>query len=468
MDDSAFHVAAGAFEHLSPLRFVSFTFPNPLPNPRNPYGHPLRVAVLDSPFPGPSRPRVAAVLVPLGREDDWIFSTVSGHLQLLSSSSNDDDDDDPFSRLVLVGGVPSPSSSSSPKPYIRPLFGSDPDATLLQQSLLPLLLALCPKSAFTREEIPHVPFLSFDDGVLRIAPVETLVGPVVGEMLVEDVAVDRSPEPPELRRRLRFKRMPNLVQTQVRLVPDPATSTPLSSPSEFGPCRPEAESLVQPYLGPMVAGFSLIASAIEERASTGLRPRALCIGVGGGALLMSLRTQFGFDVVGVEADEIVVSVARQHFGLVEDESLQVLVGDGIQMVNSSRKGKQEGPLGGPSCFDAIIVDLDSQDAMNGVSAPPMEILERCFLLAAKSVLNAKGVLIVNVIPSNGSFYKELTESFREVFSELYELDVGNGENFVIFAMVSPVGTATTESTGTVYEKLSEVLGRRLLDGIRKI
>uniref|UniRef100_A0A6V7QWQ4 Methyltransferase-like protein 13 n=1 Tax=Ananas comosus var. bracteatus TaxID=296719 RepID=A0A6V7QWQ4_ANACO len=257
-------------------------------------------------------------------------------------------------------------------------------------------------------------------------------------MLVEDVAVDRSPEPPELRRRLRFKRMPNLVQTQVRLVPDPATSTPLSSPSEFGPCRPEAESLVQPYLGPMVAGFSLIASAIEERASTGLRPRALCIGVGGGALL------------------------------IEDESLQVLVGDGIQMVNSSRKGKQEGPLGRPSCFDAIIVDLDSQDAMNGVSAPPMEILERCFLLAAKSVLNAKGVLIVNVIPSNGSFYKELTESFREVFSELYELDVGNGENFVIFAMVSPVGTATTESTGTVYEKLSEVLGRRLLDGIRKI
>ncbi|XP_072950463.1 uncharacterized protein [Typha angustifolia] len=438
----------GELEHLRPSRFLSFTFPNPLPDPPNPYGDPLRIAVLDSPSPPSSHPQIAALLVPLGREDDWIFSTAPGHLQLLLSL------DLPLSRLVLAGNTPS-SSPATLKSYSSPLpeSESDPDSDALQSSLLPLLLALCPKASFV-DGIPQIPFLSFDDDVVRIVPVETLVGPVVGEMLVEDVAIDRSPSPPELRRRLRFKRMPNLVQTQVRLLPQSSSSS--ISTLEFGSLRPEVGSLVQPYLAPMVAGLSLIATAVEERARLGLRPKALCVGVGGGALLMSLRTQFGFDVLGVEADDVVLGVARRHFGLIEDEFLRVCVGDGIEMINNS------------SDFDAIMVDLDAGDAMNGVSAPPLEFVQMNVLLAVKSAVHEQGVVVVNVIPSDGSFYGRMVATFREVFCELYELDVGNGENLVLMATASPVGTDTIERGGSIPVKLNEVVGKGLISCIKKI
>ncbi|XP_065043263.1 uncharacterized protein LOC135676241 isoform X2 [Musa acuminata AAA Group] len=389
----------GAFERLSPSRFVSFVFPNPQPG--DPYADPLRVAVLDSPLPTPAPPPcTAAMLVPPGREEDWIFSTAAGHLQLLLSSSSDDR---PLARLLLVGDVP----SSSAKPYSRPQ--SDPDSDRLlrfQQRLLPLILALSPKAAFC-DGLPDIPFLSFEDDVLRLTPVEMLVGPAAGEMLVEDVELDGSPSAmPELRRRLRFKRMPNLVQSQVRLVLDSSSSS--SSPGSF---RPETGSLVQPYLKPMVAGLSLIAPAVGRQVRSGLMPRALCVGVGGGALLMSLRSSFGFDVVGIEADDVVLNVARQHFGLADDDFLKVGVGDGLVLIkylSTLKTGKDLNSSYGvsdhnfiallgdhSSGFDAVMVDLDSEDPGSGVYAPPLEFPERSILIDVRTILKDHGIVVMS-------------------------------------------------------------------------
>nr|XP_010940481.1 eEF1A lysine and N-terminal methyltransferase [Elaeis guineensis] len=460
-------IEPGALERLSPFCFLSFSFPNPHPGP---YGDPLRVAVLDSPLPPPPSqpPAIAAMLVPLGREHDWIFSTPAGHLQLLLSSS-------PLSRLVLVGDQPSPF----PQPYSRP--GPNPDRGSLlrfQQSLLPLLLAVSPRAAF-RHGIPEIPFLSFEDEVLSGVPVEALEGPAVGEMLVEDVEIDRSPAPPERRRRLRFQRKPNLVQTQVRLLPHS---------SNVGIFRPETGSLVQPYLGPMVAGLSLIAPSIGERVRSGSMPRALCVGVGGGALLMCLRSKLGFDVLGVEADDVVLDVARRRFGLVEDDFLKVCVGDGIGLIESFARerttacgGLEDGQvldriggaviekLGDPSSgFDAIMVDLDSGDAMSGIGAPPLEFVRKDVLSAARSVLHDHGIVVVNVIPPDGCFYKGLIDAFRQVFAELYELDAGNGENHVLVASASPVGAAASDTGDSFSEKLNQVVDERYISGIKKI
>lgn len=308
--------------------------------------------------------------------------------------------------------------------------------------------------------IPEIPFLSFDDEVLSGVPVEVLAGPAIGDILVEDVEIDRSPAPPERRRRLRFRRMPNLVQTQVRLLPDS---------SEAGIFRPETGSLVQPYLGPMVAGLSLIAPWIGERVRSGVMPRALCLGVGGGALLMCLRSKLGFDVLGVEADGVVVNVARRHFGLVEDEFLKVCVGDGIRLIERfGREGSRDlehgieklGVLS--SGFDAIMVDLDSGDAMSGISAPPLELVQKDALLAVRSALGDHGIVVVNVIPPDGSFHKGLIDAFREVFSELYELDVGNGENYVLVASALRVGAATSETGDSFAAKLNQVIDERCI------
>ncbi|KAJ6751224.1 hypothetical protein OIU85_001720 [Salix viminalis] len=55
------------------------------------------------------------------------------------------------------------------------------------------------------------------------------------------------------------------------------------------------------------------------------------IGVGGGTLLSFLRTQLGFEVFGVEMDGEVLRVARQYFGL-EDCEIHVSVGNAIEYV----------------------------------------------------------------------------------------------------------------------------------------
>ncbi|XP_048539269.1 eEF1A lysine and N-terminal methyltransferase [Triticum urartu] len=461
-------------QHIEPSRFISFSFPNPLlHDASNPYGNAddhaelLRVAVIDSPAPAapsPPSPRTAAMLVPAGRHCDWIFSTRAGQLHLLLSSRSQCT----ISRLILVGPeIPAPS------PRVVRCAAARPDPDPARARLLPLLLALCPRAAFGNGAIPDVPLLSFHDDLLRLVPVQVVAGPVVGEMLVEDVAVDCAPGPAELRRRLRFKRMPCLIQTQVRLARPMSAAAAAASSSllealEEGPAsslQPEVGGpLVQPYLQAMVAGLALIDSSVEENARSGARPRCLCAGVGGGALPMSIRVGLGFDVLGVEADCVVLDVARNYFGLVEDEFLHVRVGDAIQMVQDFAHGDEP-----DSKFSAIMVDLDSPDAMCGVSAPPLEMTHRSILLAARRILHHHGVLVLNVIPpaADASFYKGLIDVLHQVFSELHEIDVGNGENFVLVARVSPTESTLLDSSRLFRTELRKLTGD-FLERIRKV
>ncbi|KAI0496814.1 hypothetical protein KFK09_023138 [Dendrobium nobile] len=451
---SAEGIDPAVFERIVPSQFLSFSFPNPLASPGNPYADTLRVAVADSPSStsNPSLPAIAAVLVPHGREDDWVFSTAAGQFQLLLFLSSPKLT---ISRLVLIGDLPSPSSSL-PRPYHR--SQPDGDGKLLdcfQESLIPLLLALCPKDAFLND-VPTIPFLSYEDNVIRSTPVERLVGPSAGEMLVEDVEIDLSPSLPERRRRLRFKKMPNLIQTQVRLLPESV---------DAGIFRPEMGSLVQPYLSPMVSALFLNASAIDDAFASGCVPWILCVGVGGGPLLASLRCHLGFRVLGVEADVVVLSVARRHFGLVEGEFLKVVVDDGIKLIEDFALERSKGNL-----FHAIMVDLDEEDPMKGIGAPPAEFLQVSVLVGARMALYPDGILVVNVIPSNESSYANMIKLFREVFCELYELKVENGENFVIIATVSPIGSVAKKikKQGGIYEKLKQLDCEIFIDRIKKI
>ncbi|KAJ4818187.1 Methyltransferase-like protein 13 [Rhynchospora pubera] len=459
------------FSEFRPCRFQSFTFPNPNPSLPHHYSDPLRVAVLDSPVTSPQgqAATTSAMLVPPGRESDWIFSTEAGHLHLLLSSSSP-----PFSRLVLIGSLP----SSFPIPYTRVPPLPDKDLDSIQDSLLPLLLALSPKSAFDQGYIPEVPFLSFEDDALHILPVEVLEGPSVGEMIVEDVAIQKDAScVPQIRRRLRFKRMPNLIQTQIRLIPDldlsPCSSSDLLSMLESRSFRLESASLVQPYLAPMVAGLSLIANVAEEKIASEIRPSCLCVGVGGGALLTCLRIQFGFDVHGLETDSVVVEVARKYFGLVEDEFLGVSIGDGIGIIKRYAREKERGNNRlekFSSSFDAVMVDLDSEDIISGVSAPPLEFIEKDVLLAVKAVLCKTGILVMNVIPplDDGSFYRHLVSVLSNMFVELYKIDVQDNENFVIVATRSEIQISSAESRHQFLRKLEEVVGPQLVSSITKI
>ena len=383
----------------------------------------MRVAVLDSPSCSAavvSSP-AAGILVPRGRESDWLFSTAAGHVQLLLSTDTH--------RLVLIGRPP--LSDSPPALYVPPPERRDLHRRLVPL-LRPLLLALSPRSAFEgRTLLPEPPFLCYDDGLERIELAEVAVGPVVGEMLVEDVEDGGGLR--ERRRRLRFKRMPNLVQTQMRLLPDSALVV-------------ETGVLVQPYLAAMVAGLLLLLPGGQTP-----RRRALCLGVGGGALLTFLERRLGFEVVGVEADEVVLAVAKRHFGLVEGEFLKVTVGDAISALHD---------LSSESCPDAIMVDLDSQDPETGAVAPPPEFVTEEVIARARAVLQPReGVLVINVIPPMGRFLDgTLLGYLREEFSELYRIDVGNGENVVLLAAFPNQHRGSWMTHWRLEETLRQVLG----------
>ncbi|KAL0403573.1 UNVERIFIED_CONTAM: hypothetical protein Sradi_1998100 [Sesamum radiatum] len=278
-------------------------------------------------------------------------------------------------------------------------------------------------------------------------------------MLIENVELENDGVK-EFRRRLRFKRMPNFVQTQISIRPKDESCLGNLDTVEF---ELDKGVLVQPYLSPMVAGISVISQFLEGQLRDGFRPKVLCLGVGGGALLGFLKVHLDFEVAGVEEDEVVLEVAKRYFGLGSDELIHLFAGDGVKYVKELAKNESE-----KSRFHVVMVDLDSNDPTTGVCAPPKEFLRKSVLLAARAVLCKEGVLIINAIPSSKLYYERLISKFQEVFEELYEIDVGNGENFVLIATKSKTENALDFSEGAFLNKLKLVVSRSYIDSIRKI
>lgn len=352
---------------------------------------------------------------------------------------------------------------SHPISYFSTPYPSSNQSKETEEKLRPLLLALTPKSAFYQKgicnnEFPEIPFLIYEDEVTGCAILEICEGPCAGEMLIENVVVETN-STKEFRRRLRFKRMPNLVQTQMRILPKNELNSRELDNLEF---VIDNNVLVHPYLSPMVGGLSVIAPHLESRIKGGIRPKALCLGIGGGALLGFLSSQLNFDVTGVENDEVVLQVAKKYFGLESNELIHLIVGDGIELVEKVAKN-----ITADCKFDMIMVDLDSSDATLGVSAPPSEFVTKSVLLAAREVLCELGVLIINVIPSSKLFFKRLISEFDEVFEELYEIDVGNGENFVLIATLSKIENDLNACEYSLLNKLKSVSGS-YISSIQKI
>ncbi|KAL2326682.1 hypothetical protein Fmac_025740 [Flemingia macrophylla] len=455
------------FESITPSRFICFTIPHPTCSDSL-----LRVAVLDSPIHPTDSPRVSAMVVPEGRETDWIFSTELGHLQLLFTLPQ-------MSRLILIGNHFKEETLPA-RVYSRPS-----ECSFHQQGLhvwsKPLLLALSPRSLF-KNGVPEIPLLSYEDNLVSSVVLHACVGCHVGEMLVEDVEIENGVgHGREFRRRLRFKRMPNLIQTEICVVPerDGGGFDEVCIGDDVG-FVPDLRVLVHPYLGPMVASLVLVSGYLEGRIRNGFRPTALCLGVGGGALLTFLRAELGFEVMGVDSDREVLRVARKYFGLEECEFVHVVVGDAFE---SMKKLACHGRLNGCEVnvfgchlvedegkrrFDVVMIDLDTSDVRNGVSSPPLEFVRKDVLLVAKLVLCEYGILVVNVIPPSRFFYDSLVNRFKDVFHELYKIDVGNGENFVLIATVSPLVFSVDDCGNSFLMRLKSVIPESYINSITKI
>jgi len=87
-------------------------------------------------------------------------------------------------------------------------------------------------------------------------------------------------------------------------------------------------------------------------------------------------------------------------------------------------------------------------------------------LAARIALHEHGLLAINVVPSSKCFYNELVSAFHEVFLDLYEIKVNNGDNYVLLASPFCIGSDGKDS-GFAH-KVKQVITGGYVNQIRKL
>jgi spermidine synthase len=138
--------------------------------------------------------------------------------------------------------------------------------------------------------------------------------------------------------------------------------------------------------------------------------QVLVIGLGAGEIPRSFWYAYPAIRIRVaEIDPVVVQVARQHFELPDGDRLEVVVGDGVEVLRQS-----------PELYDLII--LDANDSGIGM---PAQFRERGFVELAASRLQSGGMLAANVLgplvgPESGGLRTFEAEAAR-LFPERYRL-----------------------------------------------
>jgi len=147
----------------------------------------------------------------------------------------------------------------------------------------------------------------------------------------------------------------------------------------------------------------------------------LIIGLGGGTIpraLTQIVPNVRIDVV--EIDPAVVSVAKKHFGFVENGSIRAVEADGRVFVKRAlREGRR---------YDLIMLDAFDHEYI------PEHLLTREFLTEAKTLLGPNGVLAANTF-SSSRLYDHESVTYASVFPTFFNL---KKDNRVVIATNGPL------------------------------
>ncbi|MBI5230738.1 MAG: fused MFS/spermidine synthase [Coriobacteriales bacterium] len=131
--------------------------------------------------------------------------------------------------------------------------------------------------------------------------------------------------------------------------------------------------------------------------------RVLVIGLGGGMLIKRMWRDYPrmhLDVV--EVDEAVVQVARDYFGLPEDERINIVHGEGRRFVGEAA-----------SSYDIIVVDAFDDDRI------PRPLTTEEFLRQARDHLAPDGVIAYNFIGPVQGDYSRPFRSFHRTAANVW-------------------------------------------------
>lgn len=421
-----------------------------------------RAVVLDAQeSSGPFAYHCGVFIVPKTRAHEWLFSSEEGQWMVVESSK--------AARLVMILLDASHVSASMDD---------------IQKDLSPLVKQLAPGKDDNGAQIP---FMMASDGIKQRDIVHQVTSTITGPIIVEDViyeTVDGDisrilPSRDLTFRRLVFQRSEGLVQSEALLSEEGSNSkvvgeterkkTNSSSRSKRkGIQKRSGETshqlkvyhgyLASSYHTGIISGLMLISSYLESMASAQKSVKAVVIGLGAGLLPMFLNRCLPFvHTEVVELDPVVLKLAKEYFGFVEDDCLQAHVADGIQFVrniansaasdetslvqdkkdaqcNTSSNGDFESKV--ISKVDILIIDVDSADSSSGMTCPAADFVDESFLQTVKDALSEKGLFIINLVSRSQAIKDTVISRMKVVFSHLFSLQLEEDVNEVIFGLCS--------------------------------
>lgn len=317
----------------------------------------------------------AAFICPQGRETEWLFATKQGRRKLLESAQH--------SRLAIV------------TMHRNQTYNSLDDVKLELNETVKSFAPLGLKDA------AKIPFLSLGSDVGSRIIVHKGTSELSGEFLIEDVTVDNL----NTYRRLIFLNNQSVIQS---------------------------EALMKQAKKKSFVDFSYLSCQHHIFMIIGLQAtklKNLVIGLGGGGLVNYIYHYLkNLNTTVIEIDPEIVKVAKDYFGLIEDQNrLQVVIDDGLKFLEEKSAENQ-------LKFQSVLFDVDSKDQSLGISCPPKEFLELKILEAVKSLLSPDGVFILNFVCRDNNSRNQTVDTLKTCFSSVfsYKLDEDVNEIFYCF------------------------------------
>lgn len=331
----------------------------------------------------------AAFIVPQGRETMWLFCTKEGRQQLLKTTKRN--------RLAIVTLHREHSYESL-----------DTVKTELSVSIRNLAPAGVDHNT-------QIPYLSLASSVGKRTVCHEGNSKFSGQFVVEEVEDDEG----FFYRRLIFLNNQFVIQSEAKL------KTVKSR-------RGKAKKVVDPgYLACehhiyMSVGVSMIAKNADVENEIAI------IGLGGGGLCTFLyRCLPQIKITAVEIDEVMLQVATDYFGLVQDSRLKIEITDGLKFIQDSADQAKK--------FSAILFDVDSKDTAVGMSCPPKQFMETTILKAVAKCIGDTGLFILNLVCRDQELRREAVGALKSNFKSVYSYNLQDDVNEVVFCTSYELG-----------------------------
>ncbi|KAL7124276.1 hypothetical protein ABFS83_14G037800 [Erythranthe nasuta] len=301
------------------------------------------------------------------------------------------------------------------------------------------------------------------DGIKQRILVHQVLSILTGPIFVEDVIYDHDLAKDLIFRRLCFERTENLVHSGAPL----SIEGPNEISASSGQPKVEHKILVTGFHKGVIAGLLLFSLHSERTTSAGVLVKTVIIGLGSGILPMFMRNCLpSLQIEVVELDPVVLNVASEYFGFIEDESLKVHITDATKFVRERANSEEEG--NDSSKVDVLIIDVGSSDSSSGLISPEADFVEESFLLTVKDSLSDNGLFVFKLISKYSSVRGAVYSKLRKVFSNLYHFYADGDFVEIIFALKKDSPIIAENELAEACEALARSLQHNNQDWAKRV